>query len=122
MTNPYNPVQNALDAHLGPCAATPWAPSATLASASGEGTFSSSPCKLYGFSYSITATNTGLDLRLINTTATAIGTPVLYQIKALPVGYFNITFPRPILFDKGMYFVNSATGTATPQIYMHWGP
>ena len=122
MSNPYNQFQNALDAIFGPTAATPWSPAATLASASGEGMISSSgPVNLYGFSYSITATNTGLDLRLVDASATSVGTPVAYQIKSLPVGYFNVSFPRPIKFTNGIAFVISATGTSTPQIYLHWG-
>jgi len=121
-SNPYNQHQNALQAIFGPTAATPWAPSATLASASGEGAISyTGPLNLYGFSYQVSAANNTADLRLIDASATGVLTPVVYNIKYIPAGHGAITFPRPIKFDKGLVFQACATGTALPQLYLHWG-
>lgn len=113
---------NALQDVFGPVSSTPFVPNTTLASASGEGTINSLPALFWGFTYSITAANNALDVRFVDASATAVGTPVSFFFKSLPVGTKTVFFDRAIPFNKGLFYVVSATGGSSPQINVHWEP
>ena len=118
----YNPLEIAVRTVLAEAQATQHYPNTTVATASGEGIIAGVPVSFYGFAYSITAANTALDIRFVDATATAVLTPVVYEIKGLPVGTNAVTFPRPLRFDHAFGFSVTATGTATPQLQYFWSP
>lgn len=95
-------------------------PNSTVSSASGEGVISYDPAWMHGFTYSVSANNTGIDLRYVNASATAVQTPVLFNVKCLALGTNTVWFDKPLNFDKGFMYFLSASGAATPQLHVHW--
>ena len=90
--------------------------------ATGEGLIASGAALMYGFTYSITGSQTGLDLRYVDATATGVSTPIVLNIKALNAGTDSLRFDTPIRFNKGIAWVVCATGTSAPQMHIHWLP
>ena len=117
-----NAFKDALKDIFSPANVTLTAPNSTVVSASGEGVISYNPAWLHGITYVVSANNTAIDWRLINASASGVNTPSLLTVKTLPLGIDTVWFPKPMNFDKGMMWLTSASGTATPQIHIHWEP
>lgn len=117
-----NPFRDALRDVFSPVTSTLTYPNSTVVSASGEGVISYNPAWCHGITYTISANNTAIDWRLVNASATAVGAPILFNVKTLPLGADTIQFPKPMNFDKGLMWVTSASGTCVPQIHVHWEP
>ena len=90
--------------------------------ATGEGVITGNPALMYGITYSVTGSETGLDLRYVDATATGVATPIVINVKALNAGTDSLRFDTPIRFNKGIAWVVCATGVAAPQMHIHWLP
>ena len=120
-------LRQALYDAFGPIITTPMVPSQSVtADGSGEGTISDTGAMLYGLSYTITASNNTLDVRFLNSTATGGGVGssqvIVLNIKALVAGTDSLRYDVPLRFDKGLRWLTSASGTTSPQFYLHWAP
>lgn len=61
-----------------------------------------------------------MDIRFVDVSATGVGTPIKFNISSLAAGTKAVFFDRAIPFTKGLGWVISATGTATPQLEVFW--
>lgn len=116
--------KNAMQDIIGPCNTFQHVPNSSVSAASGEGTISALPARLLGFTYTITAANSTIDLRYLNASAIGIGPggagTAILAIKHLPAGTDTLWFKKPLNADKGLVWLCSASGTASPQITVHW--
>ena len=109
--------QAALRGQFGP--ATNYAATGLLAAS--EFLISSVPCVVYGVSLNASATIAPI-VRLVDATATALGTAATWGIASLPIGGIDHDFIRPIPFSKGLVLSYTASGAATVSANIQWSP
>lgn len=131
MPNIYNPFQVALEDIFGLVNRTPHLVSTLVATATGNFQISTGPTLFYGIEYSSSAAATGVNVNYVDASATAVYAPITFTFSpdptpntiTLTTNYKRVYAPpKPILFDKGISIVVTATGGANVQMYSLWAP